>query len=230
MLDIHTHILPGMDDGSRSVRESLEMLRTLRGQGVDTVVLTSHFYAEEEDPDSFLERRQKAYDRLVSGMDGDDYPKLLLGAEVCYYIGVSRTEGIERLCIEGTPLLMLELPKTHWDRSTLEETIELATDGRVIVLLAHIDRYLEYNKLDIFEMLSMRGALMQINAGFAENRKNRRMLKSLFRSGLVQFIGTDCHGMDIRTPRIAPALEMIGRYAGDDGLSALDFYEEEFFV
>ena len=58
MIDFHTHILPRMDDGSRSVEESLEMLDSMRQQGVKTVFATPHFYANDESVDSFLERRE----------------------------------------------------------------------------------------------------------------------------------------------------------------------------
>ncbi|MBQ7246685.1 MAG: hypothetical protein IJS22_01145 [Lachnospiraceae bacterium] len=229
MLDIHTHILPQMDDGSRSVEESLLMLRSLRAQGVDTVALTSHFYAEDESPERFLARRAQARSRLEAAMDDGEWPSLRSGAEVCYYIGVSRTEGIERLCIEDTPLLMLEMPMTHWDRSVMDEALELATDGRVILLLAHIDRYLRYNKLDAFELLRSRGALMQINAGFAEDRGNHRLLRKLAKRDLIQFVGTDCHGITHRAPHMSPALEMLEKYGGERLLRTLDLYEEEFF-
>ena len=57
MIDLHTHILPKMDDGASSSDLSLEMLRMEAEQGVDTVVLTPHFYREKEDPSSFLQRR-----------------------------------------------------------------------------------------------------------------------------------------------------------------------------
>ena len=58
MTDLHTHILPGMDDGAVSVETSLEMLRMERDQGVDAVVLTPHFYRDRERPEQFLARRR----------------------------------------------------------------------------------------------------------------------------------------------------------------------------
>ena len=60
MTDLHTHILPGMDDGARTVKESLKMLRMERSQGVDTVVLTPHFYRDYETPEHFLQRREES--------------------------------------------------------------------------------------------------------------------------------------------------------------------------
>jgi len=60
LTDLHTHILPGMDDGARNVAMSLAMLEAERAQGVDTVVLTPHFYREREDAERFLQRREAA--------------------------------------------------------------------------------------------------------------------------------------------------------------------------
>ena len=64
MVDFHTHVLPRIDDGSGSTEESLSLLESLRSQGVDIVCATSHFYPAEQDPESFLRRRGKAWDRL----------------------------------------------------------------------------------------------------------------------------------------------------------------------
>ena len=72
MIDVHTHILPGIDDGSKSVEMSLEMLRILASQGVTTVVATPHFYATRNNPESFYEDRQRAREQL--GQLPEDLP------------------------------------------------------------------------------------------------------------------------------------------------------------
>ena len=64
MTDLHTHILPGMDDGAKTPEESLQMLRMERDQGVDTVVLTPHFYRDRERPEWFLARRRASAEAL----------------------------------------------------------------------------------------------------------------------------------------------------------------------
>ena len=85
MVDFHSHILPEMDDGSESVEMSLAMLRESRRQGVDLICSTSHFYADEEEPASFLARRGEAYARLREAMENPaDYPddQVLIGIEI----------------------------------------------------------------------------------------------------------------------------------------------------
>ena len=86
MIDFHCHILPKMDDGSDSINTSLAMLREEHTQGVNRVVLTPHFYCEEESIEAFLQRRKKAFSALQTAISdhphADDIPELCLGAEV----------------------------------------------------------------------------------------------------------------------------------------------------
>ena len=64
MIDFHTHILPKMDDGSKSTEESIAMLKMQAEQGIRWVVATPHFYAEHESPQDFLQRRNHSYQSL----------------------------------------------------------------------------------------------------------------------------------------------------------------------
>ena len=66
LTDFHSHILPGVDDGSTSVEESIAMLRMLSRQGVSHVVATPHFYPNYDDPEQFLRRRKDVYEDLLA--------------------------------------------------------------------------------------------------------------------------------------------------------------------
>ena len=79
MIDFHSHILPGIDDGSRNVEESLLLMTEMREQGVSTVIATPHFYADEQPVDTFLRRRTEAYDHLMARQT-PDMPQIRLGA------------------------------------------------------------------------------------------------------------------------------------------------------
>ena len=123
MIDFHSHFLPRMDDGSRSVEESLEMLRVSLDQGVDVMAATPHFYAFREDPDSFLERRAAAFARLP--LEDAPHPKLLLGAEVYYFDGMSNSESLRRLTLEGTRYILIEMPFSRWSDHMVDEVLRL---------------------------------------------------------------------------------------------------------
>ena len=81
MIDLHTHILPGMDDGAKDVQTALRMLEMAREQGVTGIALTPHFYRDEERPETFFLRRQKAWERLNGELEDREIsaPRLVLG-------------------------------------------------------------------------------------------------------------------------------------------------------
>lgn len=87
MIDIHTHILPRMDDGSGSTTESLELLRSTAVQGIGCIVATPHFYAQENDPQRFLSRRTACAARLREAWE-PGLPRLLYGVEIDHYISL----------------------------------------------------------------------------------------------------------------------------------------------
>ncbi len=199
MIDFHTHILPGIDDGSKDVRQSLEMLWMEQKMGIDTVFLTPHFYASQNSPETFLNRREEAWERLQEDME-ENLPQLLLGAEVQYYESIGYAENLSSLCIQGTNLLLLEMPFNRWDDRVVRTVLDLnGADGMQIVL-AHIDRYLKFVKEDVWDLFQRSGILMQLNASAFSGLLHRRKAVSLMQDGFVQFIGSDCHNLDSRKP------------------------------
>ena len=221
MIDWHSHVLPALDDGSRSVDESLALLKMLSEQGVDTVIATPHFYADRESLSSFLERREGSYkilrDALAEGM-----PRILLGAEVSYYSGISRLEGLSRLCIEGTDILLLEMPFLKWTESVVREVELMLTSTSYTVVLAHIERYFDMRNGEAIERLLSRGALAQSNAGFFCRKGTRRLALKLLRSGTVSLIGSDTHSVEQRPPRIDEACEIIEKKLGNEYIEKIN--------
>ena len=137
MIDFHTHILPNMDDGPKSVETSLELLSILEKQNVKLVCLTSHFYPNRESIDDFILRRDNAYKQL----DYKGNLELRLGCEVHYYNGISQSDNLDKLCLENTNILLLELPfETIINDNMIREIISLSNRG-FKVMLAHIERY-----------------------------------------------------------------------------------------
>jgi len=215
MIDFHSHILPGIDDGSKSVEQSLEMLRALGAQGIKVVVATPHFYANDESVSLFLERRSAAYEKLREAMD-DTMPTVLLGAEVRFYPGIENLADIDKLCIEGTDVLLLEMPFLKWSDFIVREVIKVSTFRNLTLVLAHIDRYLSFQDKGTWKRLLESDVLMQANAGsFGRMFTGAKMMKML-RLGAVQLIGTDCHNMDDRAPNMDTASEKIIKKLGED--------------
>lgn len=223
MIDWHSHILPGVDDGSQSTEESLKLLRKQAEQGVEVVIATPHYYAEEEKLDDFLARRERSFQSLQQELT-PDLPKVLLGAEVRYYPGISMMEDIRRLCIEGTSLLLLEMPFSEWTEYTVRDVLKLAHSSGVTVILAHMERYLSFQNKEVWKRFRESGILMQANASFFLQFSTKRKALNFLRNADVRFIGSDCHNMDFRPPRIGEAFELIRKKFGERFASQMQEY------
>ena len=216
MIDLHTHILPEIDDGSQSVAESVEMLRMLKAQGIGTVVATPHFEVHFDTPASFLERRNAAFNELNTAAEGLDLPAVIPGAEVAYFWGISRMEGLSDLRIAGTRLLLVEMPFTKWTDGMVKEIIGLASFNGFKVVLAHVERYLKLVRPRVLKELALNGVYMQINASFINDGRTRRRALKMLKRGNVQFLGSDAHGAIRRPPELGSAVEIVKKKLGQD--------------
>lgn len=208
MLDIHSHFLPKMDDGSKSVEMSMEMLRSSKQQGVSTIVSTSHFYGYEDDPDNFLKRRDHAFNQLKPLL-GDDVPEIMFGAEILYYPGISHSEVIQKLAIQGTDLMLIEMPFVEWSDKIFEELIALQYYSSLRIILAHVERYQSIQKKRVFESLFDQPFYFQCNAEAFTSSKSRKLALKMIDNDRLHFLGTDCHNMSSRQPNMNEAKKVI---------------------
>lgn len=222
MIDFHSHILPEMDDGSDSVAMSLEMLRESRRQGVDLICATSHFYADEEDPASFLACRNEAYAELLDAMgeNSSAYPRILLGAEVLYFPGMSGAEELRGLRLQETPFLLIEPPMMPWSEMMLDEIESCGRTLNCIPVIAHLDRYQRFLQDNtLFDRVKDRRVLVQVNASYFLHRSTREDALRKLREDRFHFIGSDCHDLSGRRPNLGEAVRII-REAGADTQAA----------
>ena len=190
IVDFHAHILPGLDHGSRSSKDTFEQLRLAKLYGVKRIVATSHFYPHSENPDRFLSRRSEAFQRLQSLMT-EDFPEVKLGAEILICDNIEEMPLLSELCLQGTKILLIELPFTEISKSHVTSVSCLIKQGFDVVL-AHADRY---SKDDIEQFLDI-GAKIQLNADSMSRFIVKKHLISWMERGVVVAIGSDIHGPD----------------------------------
>ncbi len=222
MIDFHTHFLPQIDDGSKSLEMSLQMLEMSRNGGVDEIVATPHFYASRVTPQDFVARRNGAWERLRPNMTAD-MPRVHLGAEVYYWSGISRADELPTLCIEGTNVLLLEMPFKTWTDRMKNEVASIARDGYITVVMAHIDRYFKTEPRDTWDFLADNGALFQLNTEplLHEGMFVRRRALKLLRDGVISVLATDCHNTDTRMPNMGEAAALIEKHIGHEAIDRL---------
>ena len=194
MVDFHAHVLPAADHGSSGLSETKNQLALYRKAGVDTVVATPHFYPNSTSIDAFLSKVDSAAAELREFLATEENaPRVLLGAEVLYCDNIHHMEGLERLCIRGTNVLLLELPLSDWSPALFHTVHELTK--RFCIVLAHIDRYTRPHADDLMQLIE-NGALAQVNAYSLFSFFERRRLAPFFGCGSVTALGSDLHNVD----------------------------------
>ena len=209
MIDLHTHILPGMDDGAQDVETSLAMLSRQQEQGETGLALTPHFYRDEERPERFFARRKESWKQLLEKLDetGAEVPSLALGAEVSWVPGLYRWDDLRRYCIGYSPYLLLELPDAPWRSGMLDELYDLAGNGTVIPVLAHLERYFRRQKPDHLEQLLRMGIPVQISAEpMLHTLERMRLAKSIW-SNPGSHLFSVCHNLTSRPPNLVRGLK-----------------------
>lgn len=232
MVDFHAHILPDMDDGPENVEMSLEMLRMSRAQGVDTVFSTSHFYAYEESPAEFIERRNEKYKLLQNEMAGrnEAFPEIVLGAEVLYFPGMCEAEEISLLKIGSTGCLLIEPPMMPWSDNMLHEIEQTGKNLNCIPVIAHIDRYIKHlGDKNLFDRVKGRRILVQVNTGFFLSNNTFQLAAKKLKSGEIHFLGSDCHDITVRPPNIGTAKRVISYGGAEEALDMLLKKNDYFF-
>jgi protein-tyrosine phosphatase len=225
MIDFHSHILPGIDDGSRSVRQSLDMMQMELSQSVTEVVATPHFYADRNSVDRFLRGREESFCSLMNeiGAKGMEAPKFYKGAEVYYFGGIGKAEEISKLCIEGTNVLLLEMPFCQWTKDMLSDVKYLLEKQQLRIMLAHIERYYDFQKKrDIWNEILELPIYIQMNAGAFLDWKRRRKCLNILKEDLNIVLGTDCHNTESRKPNLADGRELIEKKLGQERIARID--------
>lgn len=229
MIDFHSHVLPGIDDGSDSLETSIQMLRVEAEQGITHVVATPHFYAQRDKLDQFLRRRDQAEKILREEMELYlGLPELVMGAEVSYFRGISESEFLRHLTIGNNRCVLIELPMPPWDESIFSELEAIWVRREILPIIAHIDRYLTpWRSAAVLKRIAELPVLVQANADFFTKRKTAKLAMRMLKNNQIHLLGSDCHNMSSRKPDLGPVIERITKKLGTDSLARISEYENK---
>ena len=204
MIDIHTHILPKIDDGAESLEEAYEMALMAVRSGVKALVATPHSNQRADFLDDELKRQEKAFVELKQLLLQEKVPlKLYRGMEI--WSSVDMVEKIKLgklITLNHTPYVLIEFAfdeEPWW----IEAIIEEIQEAGLIPILAHPERYFcVQDEPNLLHEWRMRGALTQMNKGSILGRFGRdveRTAEVLLRNRLFSCIASDAHHAYIRT-------------------------------
>ncbi len=209
LYDVHTHILPGVDDGSRNMEETKRMLQMERQQGVLHVIATPHYTAGErqaapEELQSILEQVRETAWQIDPDMTVDLGNELLNGPGV-----IEALQQGKALTLADTRYILVEfLPTDRY--SLVYQALHDYIMAGYIPIVAHVERYeaLMLNRSRM-EELRMLGVYFQMNAESLIGRRFSRrpkLCRRLVEEGMIQLIGSDCHRDYHRIPVMQDAL------------------------
>lgn len=221
MIDLHAHVLPGLDDGPSDESAALELLHTARAAGTQTIAATPHLRADF--PAVRVERLASACARLRAQLGSDRVgPELVVGGEVDLQWALSASDEQLRLasyCQRGLDLLV-ETPYPPLPRAFEEMLFHVAARG-YRVLLAHPERSQSFQRNpDRLEALVTRGTLLQVTASSLLRSRRRSpssaLAHHLVRRRLAHVLASDAHSPGPwRPPHLAAGVDVVARLDGD---------------
>lgn len=216
IIDIHNHILPGVDDGAKDMEETKEMIKIAVEEGIGAIVATPHY--EVGMGAEILAKYQRAYSEVSDYIEKHQIPlELYQGNEIFYSESITETlqeNGVYG--INGTRYVLVE-----FSIDTGYHTIERALNNLLYAgyrpILAHTERYIELHNLKKIAELVRLGTRVQINANSVLGKEGWRMKRfclQLMKNHLVHVVGTDAHGSSRRRPVIKECAEYIEKKLG----------------
>ncbi len=231
LTDFHSHILPGIDDGAKDAEMSEKMLLAEKEQGVGRIVLTPHFYLQDNSVEQFLEKRARSAEKLAPLTEKHGI-EVKYGAEVLY-TGSLADKELDKLCIGDTRYIMIELPYRQLTDRFISEFRSFAGSlfPDLIPILAHAERYLNFTSArSIYEIMES-DILVQLNSGdFRAFSGSSRFMYDLLRKDLAHLLGTDCHNITSRPPNLAAAQKAISKKMSADCFDRLMRNAEKVFA
>ena len=223
LVDFHTHVLPGIDDGSASLEESIAMLQLQAAQGVTHVVATPHFYPKADSPEQFLQRRADAYAQLADARSQHpELPEIILGAEVAYFRGIGNCEALCDLQIGNTGFVLIEMPYGLWTDYMYRELEDISHKQGLTPIIAHVDRYLGWvDTIGIPRRLSQLPVFVQASSHYFLHPRTRGKALRMLKKGQIQLLGSDCHNLTDRVPNLGDALSQIQKKLGEPAMEYL---------
>ncbi len=224
MIDFHTHILPNIDDGSRSIDETFNLIKEAKEVGFDGIILTSHYienFYETDVPERDVWVKAISENLGAKGIDTDLY----LANEI--YISENMMGLLEQQkasTINNSCYVLFELPLNE-EPLNLYDVIYSLQENKLIPVLAHPERYSFVQKEPelIYDLIE-KGCLMQANYGSIIGQygvKAEYIVKKFLENNMIHFLGSDVHRQNSIYPKIPFALEKIKEIVGEEKLEEL---------
>ncbi len=218
LTDIHCHILPGIDDGAKNLKEAKEMLSLAQSDGIRNIICTPHYHIGRVKASA--EDCMQAFEELTAYAE-EKFPELTLylGQEIYYYSEtLEKLERGELLTLADTDYILLEYSHTT-QYEEIRDSISDAYGAGFLPVIAHIERYPCMADPDKVKRLVRSGAYIQVNAEtllLPFTNRLRRFAFKMIKEDLVHFIASDAHSAETRKPELSEAYRLVEKKFGSE--------------
>lgn len=219
MIDIHCHILPEVDDGSRSLNESIEMAMIAKEQGIKKIINTSHYHPDfsYKKGEELLKELNDFNNVLKENMIDIE---VLIGNEIYYTQDlIKQIDELDFYTLNNSRYLLIEFPPTNFPKDLCNIVYELK-ERSYIPVFAHVERYIEVQENPdlIYEAIKA-GAIIQVNSNSILGKSGKtieQVCDTLIKRNMVHVVGSDAHRSKRRTPIFLDAYKHVSdKYSKD---------------
>lgn len=224
MIDFHTHILPNIDDGARSIDETFNLIKEAQEVGFDGIVLTSHYmenYYETDVPERKVWVQAISENLENKGIQTNLYlaNEIYISDNMMDLLKTQKASTINNSCY-----VLFEMP-LNAEPLNLYDVIYSLQENKLIPILAHPERYSYVQKEPelVYDLIE-KGCLMQANYGSVIGQygeKAEYIVKKFLESNMIHFLGSDVHRQNSIYPKIPQAIEIIQSIVGSEKLEEL---------
>lgn len=215
LFDIHSHILFGVDDGPKTIEESISLIKKMQNEGITKILATPHFYPQDTDLADYLKIINNNFKTLKNVTQKNNLPEIYLGCELLYFSGLGQSTSLHNLCLNNTNYLLLELTDNCINNRLFSDIKALIKQSGIVPVIAHIERYCKAkNFKKLLQFVSQNNIPIQVNAASFSIFCFRRAIKKIIKNNIPILLGTDSHSVDMRPPKLQEALQIIEKKYG----------------
>ena len=224
MIDFHSHILPNIDDGSRSIEETFNLIKEAEKVGFDAIICTSHYmenYFETDVPE-----REVWVKAILENLKTKNIEtNLYMGNEIYFTDNIIELlEKRKAATINDTSYVLIELPR-HAEPTNLYDVIYELIKNKLVPILAHPERYnfVQKDPELVYDLIE-KGVIMQANYGSIIGQygeKAQMIVRKFFENNMIHLLGSDAHRQNTIYPKIPKILSEIEEIIGKDKLEEL---------
>lgn len=224
MIDIHSHLIPNVDDGAKSAEETIDLMKEAEKAGITDIILTPHYIVNsyEQNAETLILLK----DKLQQILNNEHINiNLYIGMEV--YITDNLVDILKQnkiLTLAGSKYLLMELP-LNTSVQYLDMVIFKLIENNIIPIIAHPERYrlVQENPNKVQELIDS-GCLIQSNIGSIlgiYGKQAKKTIKYLLKNNLIHFLATDTHKKNTLYPLLGKAIKKVEKIAGKEKVTEL---------